>query len=87
MRGRAGSCSSPWSAWCSSPSGGDGEEADTAVRRKRDDAALRLALVSCERATVLRLRDDREIDDTVLRQIRAILDIEEVRLNRNPISE
>ncbi|GAB2842157.1 Na+/H+ antiporter [Actinocorallia aurea] len=65
----------------------DGEEADTALRRKRDDTALRLALVSCKRATVLRLRDDRRIDDTVLRQIQAILDIEEVRLTRHPIAE
>jgi monovalent cation/hydrogen antiporter len=31
---------------------------------------------------VLRLRDERRIDDTVLRQIQARLDIEEVRLSR-----
>jgi hypothetical protein len=31
---------------------------------------------------VLRLRDERRIDDIVLRQIQARLDIEEVRLSR-----
>ncbi|MDX6740780.1 Na+/H+ antiporter [Actinocorallia sp. A-T 12471] len=65
----------------------DGEEADTALRRKRDDTALRLALVSCKRATVLRLRDERRIDDTVLRQIQSLLDIEELRLTPHPLSD
>jgi CPA1 family monovalent cation:H+ antiporter len=32
---------------------------------------------------VLRLRDERRIDDTVLRQVQARLDIEEVRLSQH----
>lgn len=50
---------------------GDGSEADPAVRRDQDYTALRLALIGRKRATVLRLRDERRIDDTVLRQIQA----------------
>jgi CPA1 family monovalent cation:H+ antiporter len=36
---------------------------------------------------VLRLRDDHEIDDTVLRQVQRRLDLEEVRLSRRPAAE
>jgi hypothetical protein len=35
--------------------------------------------------TVVRLRDERRIDDTVLRQIQARLDTEEVRLSRREV--
>ncbi|MEU6379456.1 Na+/H+ antiporter [Streptomyces sp. NPDC046909] len=51
-----------------------------ALRHDQDDTALRLALVAHKRATVVRLRDDRRIDDTVLRRLQAALDNEEVRL-------
>jgi monovalent cation/hydrogen antiporter len=36
---------------------------------------------------VLRLRDQGRIDDTVLRQVQARLDIEEVRLSRHEETE
>jgi hypothetical protein len=42
--------------------------------------ALRLADLARKRAIVIRLRDQRGIDDAVLRQILRRLDIEEVRL-------
>jgi CPA1 family monovalent cation:H+ antiporter len=46
-----------------------------------DYAALRLRLLARKRATVVRLRDEQRIDDTVLRQIQSRLDVEEVRLS------
>jgi monovalent cation/hydrogen antiporter len=46
---------------------------------------LRLAVLAHKRATVLRLRDERRIDDTVLRQVQTRLDIEEVRLSRREL--
>jgi len=48
---------------------------------------LRLALLGTKRATVLRLRDEHRIDDAVLRQIQARLDVEEVRLSKAPLVE
>ena len=48
--------------------------------RQRTETQLRLALIAHKRATVVRLRDARTIDDTVLRRIQAHLDLEEVRL-------
>jgi CPA1 family monovalent cation:H+ antiporter len=47
---------------------------------------LRLAVIARERATVVRLRDERRIDDTVLRQVHARLGIEDVRLSRREVS-
>jgi CPA1 family monovalent cation:H+ antiporter len=49
---------------------------------QRHDAAieLRLALVRLEARTLIRLRDDDEIDDTVLREAQSRLDAEEIRL-------
>jgi len=49
--------------------------------------ALRLAVTAHKRATILRLRDEQRIDDTVLRQLQARLDIEELRLSRREIAE
>jgi monovalent cation/hydrogen antiporter len=58
--------------------GGDGE----GLRRFDEQyRALRLAMLGTKRATVLRLRDERRIDDDAVRQIQAKLDIEEVRLS------
>lgn len=45
--------------------------------------ALRLAALSHKRSTVLRLRDEQRIDDTVLRQVQTRLDDEELRLSRH----
>jgi hypothetical protein len=36
---------------------------------------------------VVRLRDERRIDDTVLRQVQRRLDIEEVRLSRSEMAD
>lgn len=44
--------------------------------------ALRLALLGRERAALVQLRDEQQIDDIVLRQVQARLDLEEVRLSR-----
>lgn len=55
---------------------------DPAVVRTRQYTRLRLALIGHKRATVVRLRDERTIDDTVLRRIQAQLDAEELRLAR-----
>jgi len=57
-----------------------GSDDDPAMVHSRDHAELRLALVAHKRATVVRLRDERRIDDTVLRRLQAALDDEEVRL-------
>ena len=65
----------------------DGDEEAPAVVRSRQYAELRLALIARKRATVVRLRDTRVIDDQVLRQIQAQLDVEEVRLARPQQSE
>ena len=62
--------------------GAPGPEAEPTVRRESQDVALRQALLDRKRVTVLRLRDERVIDDTVLRQVQARLDIEELRLER-----
>lgn len=63
---------------------------DAAERIREFDSQyreLRLALLGSKRATVVRLRDEHQIDDAVLRQIQARLDIEEVRLSRAPLVE
>jgi CPA1 family monovalent cation:H+ antiporter len=57
-------------------------ERDAAVRHEREYQELRLALIACKRATMVRLRDERLIDDTVLRQVQAHLDTEELRLSQ-----
>lgn len=49
--------------------------------------ALRLELIAHKRATVVRLRDEAAIDDTVLRAVQRRLDVEEVRLSRREIEE
>jgi CPA1 family monovalent cation:H+ antiporter len=66
---------------------GDGSVDDPARRAQEDYTALRLALLARKRATVVRLRDERRIDDTVLRRIQWRLDTEEVRLLRREVVE
>ncbi|MBP2325604.1 CPA1 family monovalent cation:H+ antiporter [Kibdelosporangium banguiense] len=56
-------------------------------RLEADYQALRLAMLSHKRSTIVRLRDEQLIDDTVLRHIQAKLDIEEVRLSRREVVE
>ncbi len=47
----------------------DAAELDAAARLDEQYTALRLALIGQKRATVVRLRDERRIDDAVLRQV------------------
>ncbi|GAA3440464.1 Na+/H+ antiporter [Kutzneria kofuensis] len=66
--------------------GTEEDDADgPALRHDQHYTALRLALLARKRATVVRLRDENRIDDTVLRQIQARLDIEEVRLSQREL--
>jgi CPA1 family monovalent cation:H+ antiporter len=62
----------------------DGDTDAPTVTRSRQHGDLRLALITHKRATVVRLRDEGVIDDTVLRRIQARLDIEEIRLSDSP---
>lgn len=62
-------------------------EDDEDVRRDEQYRALRLEVVHRKRETVVRLRDEGRIDDTVLRQVQANLDAEEVRLAPEEIAE
>ncbi|MDX3327366.1 MULTISPECIES: Na+/H+ antiporter [Streptomyces] len=55
---------------------------DPALRHAEQYTALRLAAIEHERSTVLGLRDEQRIDDAVLRQLQAVLDVEEMRLQR-----
>ncbi len=67
--------------------GDDGADDGPALRYEQQYTALRLAVLARKRATVVRLRDERRIDDTVLRQVQARLDIEEVRLARREATD
>ncbi|MCC3294332.1 Na+/H+ antiporter [Arthrobacter sp. zg-Y411] len=53
---------------------------DPAVANQEQYRRLRLALLGQKRATVIRLRNEHRIDDTVLRELQFQLDLEEVRL-------
>lgn len=55
---------------------------DPVVQHDDQYTALLLALIARKRSTLLELRDEQQIDDIVLRQVQAVLDIEEVRLSR-----
>lgn len=65
----------------------DGDDNTSALRLEQQYTALRLALLARKRATLIRLRDERRIDDIVLRQVQARLDIEEVRLTHRELIE
>lgn len=60
----------------------DDTEADHALRHAEQYTALRLAALAHKRDTVIELRDEQRIDDSVLRQTQTTLDAEEVRLRR-----
>jgi CPA1 family monovalent cation:H+ antiporter len=55
---------------------------DPVVQRDDQYTALQLALIARKRSTLLELRDEQQIDDIVLRQVQAVLDLEEIRLSR-----
>lgn len=65
----------------------DGAADDPIVQHDDQYTALRLALLGHKRATLISLRDEQLIDDIVLRQVQAALDIEEVRLARSAVIE
>ncbi|GIJ76263.1 monovalent cation:H+ antiporter, CPA1 family [Micromonospora phaseoli] len=54
------------------------EDASSAARET--ERRLRLAALEHKRREIIRMRDRREIDDTVLRELQASLDAEEIRL-------
>ncbi|RBY85216.1 Na+/H+ antiporter [Blastococcus sp. TF02A-26] len=56
------------------------EDGDTGAELRELDRQLRLDLLQHKRQAIIALRDGRQIDDIVLREIQAQLDIEEVRL-------
>ena len=59
-----------------------GAEGDPMVQHDDQYTSLSVALISRRREALLELRDQQRIDDIVLRQVQARLDIEEVRLLR-----
>ncbi|MCC3264832.1 Na+/H+ antiporter [Arthrobacter gengyunqii] len=59
----------------------DDDGATRALTRAGQYRELGLALIAQKRNTLIRLRDERRIDDTVLLRLQARLDIEEVRLS------
>ena len=60
---------------------------DPIVQHHDQYTALRLALIARQREALLELRDERSIDDIVLRLVQGQLDNEEVRLSRLPSAE
>ena len=62
-----------------------GADGDPVVLHDDQYTSLSLALIARRREALLELRDQRQIDDIVLRRVQARLDIEEVRFSRaNP---
>ncbi|MBC9225182.1 Na+/H+ antiporter [Aeromicrobium sp. zg-636] len=60
----------------------EGAGDDPLVQHTSEYTSLSLALLALRRDALLQLRDERRIDDIVLRQVQARLDIEEVRFTR-----
>jgi len=60
----------------------DGAVDDPIVRHDDQYASLHLALIARKREALLELRDEQRIDDIVLRQVQATLDVEEIRFSR-----
>jgi CPA1 family monovalent cation:H+ antiporter len=65
----------------------DGAEGDQLIRHDDQYVSLSLALIARKREALLELRDEQRIDDIVLRQVQAILDIEEVRFLQGDSSD
>lgn len=59
-----------------------GEDGDPMVQHDDQYTSLWLALIGRRREALLELRDERRIDDIVLRQVQAQLDVDEVRFLR-----
>jgi CPA1 family monovalent cation:H+ antiporter len=63
------------------------EESRSAEQARDLDRRLRLAVLEHKRREITRLRDTNEIDDIVLRELQAVLDIEEIRLLGPEVNE
>ena len=61
-----------------------GSDRDPVMEHHDQYASLTLALIARRREALLELRDERRIDDIVLRQVQAQLDLDEVRFLRGP---
>jgi hypothetical protein len=61
----------------------DTATADGAATFEKQHADLRVALLGRKHDTLVRLRDRDEIDDTVLQQVQAGLDLERVAVDRH----
>ena len=65
-----------------------GADGDPVVQHDDQYTSLVLALIGRRREALLELRDEKRIDDIVLRRVQARLDIEEVRISRSdPVVE
>jgi CPA1 family monovalent cation:H+ antiporter len=62
-------------------------EDEEALRYDRQYTELRLTMLARKRVTVLRLRNERRIDDSVLLRVQSRLDLEEMRLSRRSAAE
>lgn len=62
-------------------------EAEEELRHHQQYTALRLAVLENKRATMVRLRNEEHIDDTVLRQLQSTMDAEELRLAPEDLTE
>lgn len=59
-----------------------GEDGDPVVQHDDQYVRLSLALIGVRREALVELRDEQRIDDIVLRQVQARLDLDEVRISR-----
>lgn len=60
----------------------NGADGDPVIEHDNQYASLSLALIARQRDALVQLRDERRIDDIVLRQVQSRLDIEEIRFSR-----
>jgi CPA1 family monovalent cation:H+ antiporter len=58
----------------------EGDDDDEAIRYEEQEHRLRLAVLDRKRRAVTEMRDANRIDDYVLRDLQAAMDIEEIRL-------
>lgn len=66
---------------------GDDDEVAHLAQHDRDYSAMRLDLIGIKREVIVRLRDERRIDDDTVRHLQTRLDLEEVRLSRRELVE
>ncbi|TGO04988.1 Na+/H+ antiporter [Serinibacter arcticus] len=64
--------------------GGNASPQEISARER--SVALTLALLGHKRATIVRLRDEQEIDDAVMRELQARIDVEELALSEGDLT-